>query len=283
MLDALRDRDPAEQWESAGATLPPVVSPAVPAAADLASDDLDWRRGTASSPAGLSAAPLAAPPTARLAQQEPLVPAEPMSGTPGLVEDSPSISPLTEPPAIRDDETAFQPIARTPDELRKIDEILPYHDYSPDPSVDDPCLYLCPRPDGMPCKEYAPGEEPPCPVELGLGSQPFVPRSMPPSVFAWKASNVSHNPLYFEDPQLERYGHTYHDCVQPFVSLGRFSVQVVGLPYQMALDPPCKEVYALGYYRPGEPAPKLQHQVPLNARAAALAAVFYTGVGFALP
>ena len=71
--------------------------------------------------------------------------------------------------------------------------------------------------------------------------------------------------------------------MQPLVSLGRFSVQVVGLPYQMALDPPCKDVYALGYYRPGEPAPKLHHQVPFNARAAALAAVFYTGVGVVLP
>jgi len=58
---------------------------------------------------------------------------------------------------------------------------------------------------------------------------------------------------------------------------------LIGLPYQMALDPPCKEVYPLGYYRPGEPAPKLFYQIPLNAKAAACSAVFYTGVGVILP
>lgn len=177
-----------------------------------------------------------------------------------------------------------RPIARRPDQLRRIGEIMPYFDYEPDPDVDDPCLNLCPRPDGLPCKQYAEGEiMPPCPDEVGLGEEPFTPRSIPPSVFAWKASNVHYNPLYFEDVPLERYGHTYGDCVQPFVSLGKFGVQLVGLPYQMALDPPCKKVYPLGYYRPGEPAPKLCYQIPFNARAAAVTAGFYTGMAAILP
>lgn len=273
MLDALRDRDPAAHWDAAGTALPPSGAAAVEPslARPTAADDAEWFPEAASQQ-------IAAP--ARFAQREPLVPYEPL---PEADDDAaPAISPLPDP-VDSEDPSDFQPIARTPEDLRKIGEILPFHDYSPDPG-DDPCLYLCPRPDGLPCKEYGSDKaEPPCPVELGLGNKPFVPRSMPPSVFAWKASNVSHNPLYFEDPQLERYGHTYGDCIQPFVSLGRFGVQVVGLPYQMALDPPCKEVYPLGYYRPGEPAPKLHHQVPLNARAAALAAVFYTGVGVILP
>ncbi len=92
----------------------------------------------------------------------------------------------------------------------------------------------------------------------------------------------AYNPLYFQDVQLERYGHTY-GCLQPAVSLGRFGVQLIGLPYQMALDPPCKCVYPLGYYRPGECAPKLCYQIPLNARAAVDAAGFYSGLGVILP
>jgi hypothetical protein len=286
MLRALRDRDPAAHWEATRAagrvTLPPEPQPVPPVVAPpvvepvfpmpTAEEEADWRARRATVAAGAaersteSGTARAAEPVAR--QEEPygfMLPPEPR--------------PIGDP-----SNGPARPVARTPDQLRSIREILPYHDYQPDPTIDDPCLYLCPRPDGLPCKEYAEGEfVPPCPEEISLGEEPFVPRVMPPSVFAWTASNVTYNPLYFEDPQLERYGHSYGDCIQPFVSVGRFGVQLLGLPYQMALDPPHKEVYPLGYYRPGEPAPRLFYQVPLNARAAAVTAGFYTGLGVILP
>ena len=44
--------------------------------------------------------------------------------------------------------------------------------------------------------------------------------------------------------------------------------QLLGLPYQMTIDPMWKKMYPLGYYRPGECAPKLHYQVPWNTRAA---------------
>lgn len=42
----------------------------------------------------------------------------------------------------------------------------------------------------------------------------YVPRKHSPVVFQWAPTNLYHHPLYFEDPGLERYGHTYHPIVQ---------------------------------------------------------------------
>ena len=112
---------------------------------------------------------------------------------------------------------------------------------------------------------------------------PFPERAFPQVVKPWEAPNFFYYPLYFEDPALERYGHTHHPLVQPFVSIGRFSTQLVFLPYQMTIDPPCREVYSLGWYRPGECAPKLHYQVPLNAKAAAVEAATVTGLVFLIP
>lgn len=108
-------------------------------------------------------------------------------------------------------------------------------------------------------------------------------RQFIPTQFTWQASNVYHNPLYFEDVALERYGHSHHPLVQPLVSAGKFGVQFVGLPYKMAIDPVWDEEYVLGWYRPGELAPYLFYQVPWNWKAAATAAGTYTGLIFLFP
>ncbi|MFO1094798.1 MAG: hypothetical protein U0992_16060 [Planctomycetaceae bacterium] len=109
-------------------------------------------------------------------------------------------------------------------------------------------------------------------------------RYFPHLQFQWAASDLFHNPLYFENPALERYGHAHvHDCVEPFYSMARFSAAFVTLPYQIALDSPCRRQYALGWYRPGDFAPKLIYQPPLNARAAVGAAAAYTGLIFSCP
>ena len=102
-------------------------------------------------------------------------------------------------------------------------------------------------------------------------------------VVTWEASNLYHNPLYFDDPTLERYGHTHHEIVQPFVSTGRFAAQVLGLPYSMTIDPICKKRYTLGFYRPGECVPYLYHQVPFNEDAFATTFAFYSGMFFLFP
>ncbi len=189
----------------------------------------------------------------------------------------------------QDRETPSQPyteIVRDPSQLKKLTDILPYDDYEPNADIraNDPCENLCPRPDGTDCKVYAEGERrPECPEEIRLSEGTYEGRLLPETVFTWEASNLYHHPLYFEDPQLERYGHTHGHCVQPFVSGGRFVTQLMGLPYQMTLHPLCSKRYTLGWYRPGECAPKQIYQIPLNLHAAAVTAAFYTGMIYAIP
>jgi hypothetical protein len=173
---------------------------------------------------------------------------------------------------------------KTPSQLPKVTQIMPFLDYEPDPKVaaEDPCQNLCPRPDGAPCKT-ADGKGPECPNEVQLSNGPFEPRVFPASTYTWQASNVFYQPLYFEDPDLERYGHAWPFFIQPIVSSLRFTVQSIGIPYQMTIDPCCCRVYPLGFYRPGECAPKLFYQIPWNTEAAAVEAGSIAGVYFLFP
>ncbi len=134
-----------------------------------------------------------------------------------------------------------------------------------------------------PIRDIVPYFQPePMPVTHELPPSP-TERGFVPAEFTWAASNVYHNPLYFEDFALERYGHSHHPVVQPFVSVGKFTGQFIGLPYKMAIDPVWDEEYVLGWYRPGELAPYLFYQVPWNWRAATTAAGTYTGLIFLFP
>ena len=111
----------------------------------------------------------------------------------------------------------------------------------------------------------------------------FKPRAFAENLFAWDASDVFSYPLYFEDKALERYGHTHCCVLQPFASVRRFTGQLLLLPYQMAIKPHHEHRYALGYYRPGEWAPKLHYQIPLNARAALVQAGTIAGAYLIFP
>lgn len=149
--------------------------------------------------------------------------------------------------------------------LRQMNEISPHYDVTIDQDI----------------REYAKQQAKRYNVEFRQGA--FPQRNFPGFVYQWEPSNFYHYPLYFEDVPLERYGHTYHPVIQPVVSIAKFSSQLVFLPYQMTLDPICTPKYALGYYRPGECAPKLHYQPPLNAAAAAVEAGVITGLFYAIP
>ncbi|MFK7820465.1 MAG: hypothetical protein AB8G99_17220 [Planctomycetaceae bacterium] len=101
-----------------------------------------------------------------------------------------------------------------------------------------------------------------------LPNETYTRAERQPIAFHWMASNLHHNPLYFEDPALERYGHSYHPMLQPFASAGRMTTQLIGLPYQMTIDPIHRRRYSLGWIRPGDCAPKLKYRVPFNKKAA---------------
>ncbi|MCA9114751.1 MAG: hypothetical protein KDA79_06660 [Planctomycetaceae bacterium] len=185
-----------------------------------------------------------------------------------------------------DDSPAISDYTGSPDDLKQIGDILPFFDYEPDPAVlaEDPCRNLCPRPDGLSCKEFGDSDRmPECPAEVNLGDEHFGGRHLPEGVLAWVAPNITYRPLYYEDPALERYGHTLWGPVQSVVSLARFGVQTAGLPYQASLHPYCKDVYPLGWYRPGECAPKKHYQIPLSGRAAATQAAWMTGLIYLIP
>ena len=169
------------------------------------------------------------------------------------------------------------PLADPVHRLKAISAIQPFYDYTPNGG--DPSESLCPRPaNADPNKPYKQ-----CPEESSLLENGSLERNNAVMPVYWTASNVYHNPLYFEDPALERTGHTFSDLVQPFVSVGRFGVQCVALPYSVALDPYWKHETPLGQYRPGDVAPKRHLAVPLNAGAAATAAAAYTGIIFLTP
>lgn len=169
------------------------------------------------------------------------------------------------------------PLADPVHRLKSISAIQPFYDYTPNGG--DPSETLCPRPaNSDPSKPYKQ-----CPEESALMENGSLERNNAAMAVNWEASNVYHNPLYFEDPGLERTGHTFSDLVQPFVSVGRFGAQFVALPYTVALDPVWKHETPLGQYRPGDHAPKRHLAVPLNAEAAATAAAAYTGIIFLTP
>ncbi len=149
--------------------------------------------------------------------------------------------------------------------LRKISEIQPFYDVQVDKDI----------------REYADSRASDYGVKFG--TEEFQPRMFADTAMVWEPTNFYHYPLYFEDAALERYGHTYPFVVQPFVSVAKFGGQLLALPYQMTLDPIDKPMYALGWYRPGEVAPKLKYQIPWNAQAAAVEAGVVTGLIFLIP
>ncbi len=103
------------------------------------------------------------------------------------------------------------------------------------------------------------------------------------TTYLWKASALCHKPLYFEDEQLERYGHSFSPCFQPFISGAHFFCTLPVLPYCMGVEPPCECIYALGYYRPGSCAPYMCNPIPLSPRGALFEVGAVTGAAAALP
>jgi hypothetical protein len=117
---------------------------------------------------------------------------------------------------------------------------------------------------------------------------PLAPRNWGPRRVYWAAAATCHLPLYFQDPVLERYGHsveqfvgpigrflTYpvddpnqttqrNQIIQPFFSVGLMALQIAAWPYNLIMDPPWEAQYDLGYYRPGDNIPTDTYWLPLH-------------------
>ena len=87
------------------------------------------------------------------------------------------------------------------------------------------------------------------------------------TTFTWTASALCHKPLYFEEPGIERYGHSAGPILQPVLSGAHFFGSVLLLPSKVGLNPPNECLYGLGYYRPGNCAPWLVPGYPLTTRS----------------
>ncbi|QDS93688.1 hypothetical protein FF011L_24610 [Roseimaritima multifibrata] len=106
------------------------------------------------------------------------------------------------------------------------------------------------------------------PTECRIRQEKYRPRDWTPSQVDWKASGLCHTPLYFEEVNLERYGHTAGPIAQPLLSSAHFFLNVAVLPYKMGIHPPNECQYSLGYYRPGDCAPWIVPPVPISLRGA---------------
>ncbi|MCA9137188.1 MAG: hypothetical protein KDB00_10525 [Planctomycetales bacterium] len=121
------------------------------------------------------------------------------------------------------------------------------------------------------------------PKECLIEQVAYTPRSWTPLTMTWKASNICSKPRYFEEVNLERYGHTAGPWLQPVVSSAHFFANIAVLPYKMGIHPPGECQYALGYYRPGNCAPWVLPPVPISARGALTQGAAMTGAFWLIP
>lgn len=121
------------------------------------------------------------------------------------------------------------------------------------------------------------------PLTCSIDDGEFPSREFSETTMTWKATGACHKPLYFEDAQLERYGHEWGPVAQPVISTLHFFGNVAVLPYKMGIHPMNECQYSLGYYRPGSCAPWTVGPIPLSLRGAAMQAKVVTGVAWALP
>jgi hypothetical protein len=121
------------------------------------------------------------------------------------------------------------------------------------------------------------------PVRCGIHAPSDAPRSFIPATVQWKASGICHHPLYFEELQLERYGHEVGPVLQPVLSSAVFFGNVLMLPYHVGVNPPWECQYALGHERPGNCMPWTMETIPYSEPGTFLQAAAITSAVFILP
>ncbi len=100
--------------------------------------------------------------------------------------------------------------------------------------------------------------------------------------YSWQASAFCHQPLYFEEVNLERYGRS-HKYVQPALSAAHFFCTLPALPYLMVVEPPRECIYTAGHYRPGSPYEPERILPPWDTAAGVVEAGVVVGLIFAIP
>jgi len=116
----------------------------------------------------------------------------------------------------------------------------------------------------------------------------LTPPRFAPTGFAFAAPAVYSRPLYFEQPNLERYGHRValgeHDCLsQSALSAAHFFATAAVLPYKMGAEHPDECCYVLGAYRPGSCNPHQLTKPEASLGGLTLEGVAVTGLIFLIP
>lgn len=107
-------------------------------------------------------------------------------------------------------------------------------------------------------------------------------RRFPDQTIFWEATHYEHQPLYFEEINLERYGYD-RGCMQPVFSAGNFYGSVALWPYKLVCYPWYECRSTLGQYRPGSCAPYRCNNLPWRLDAALVEVGAWTGLAFLLP
>lgn len=72
-----------------------------------------------------------------------------------------------------------------------------------------------------------------------------------PAPYTWVSPVFHHQPLYFEQPNLERYGIGRTRIFQPLLSSVHFFGSIPLVPYKTLTHHPRERIYTLGQGRPG--------------------------------
>lgn len=121
------------------------------------------------------------------------------------------------------------------------------------------------------------------PKECLIEQVAYTPRTWTATTMTWKASNICSKQRYYEQVNLERYGHTAGPVLQPIVSSAHFFANIAITPYKMGIHPPNECQYALGYYRPGNCAPWIVPPFPISPRGALAQGAFVSGMYWLIP
>ncbi|MEC9097022.1 MAG: hypothetical protein VX776_10340, partial [Planctomycetota bacterium] len=121
------------------------------------------------------------------------------------------------------------------------------------------------------------------PKQCRIDNTPYQERAWESLDFHWQASALVHKPIYFEDAQLERHGHTLGPWLQPMRSGAHFFTNIAVLPYHMGIHPWNECQYALGYHRPGTNAPRVKLAFPISKKAVLIQAGSILGGAFIIP
>jgi hypothetical protein len=123
-----------------------------------------------------------------------------------------------------------------------------------------------------------------CSTHIFQGMQAPAARTPQVTCFHWRPTNFFHQPLYFDDTPLERYGQSVCPTLQPIISGIRFFGTIPVVPYKMGIDRTHDCVSTLGYYRPGNCHPCVRERFPaLELDASLLEAGTALALVFALP